>query len=350
MQIQSCSGGGQMRLALTILLVVFAYPAWADKPFFLSQREFVSRDTLDIGKERVADAQDFLNELKWDNSEFKVHCRELAGAGDSLVSFASPVENGEPNIDLVTMEWFVARDDEMKPMSAPAVVVVHESGSAMTVGRLFAFGLSRYQLHAFLIHLPFYGERRARGEQPAAANIISLIRQGIADVRRARDAVSALPLVDESHIGLQGTSLGGFVAGTAAGLDKGYDSVFIVLAGGDVYDIIQHGKKDAAGIRRRLERDGFTGEKLKSLACSVEPLRLAHRLDAKRTWLYSGIHDTVIPLRNAVALASAAKLDEAHHIQLNANHYNGILYLPTMLDSIATRIKAIRQQEVRPTD
>lgn len=58
------------------------------------------------------------------------------------------------------------------------------------------------------------------------------LKQAVADVRRARDAAASLPLISGRVFGVQGTSLGGFVTSTAGGLDKGFDRVFILLAGG----------------------------------------------------------------------------------------------------------------------
>ncbi|MDA1166512.1 MAG: acetylxylan esterase, partial [Planctomycetota bacterium] len=102
-----------------------------------------------------------------------------------------------------------------------------------------------------------------------------MMRQAVADVRRARDAVAVLPMVDKSRISLQGTSLGGFVSATSGALDDGYDNVFLMLAGGELYDLIQNGKKDAAKVRERLEKAGLSGEKLRELTLTIEPTRVA---------------------------------------------------------------------------
>jgi hypothetical protein len=121
--------------------------------------------------------------------------------------------------------------------------------------------------------------------------------------------------------------------------------VFIVLAGGGLYDLIQHGAKDAAKVRAKLAEGGLTGEKLKRLVYAIEPLRLAHRLDPRRTWLYSGKWDQVVPLKNATALATAAGLDERHHVQFYANHYSGIVFLPLIFDDIRRQIDRPREGE-----
>jgi dienelactone hydrolase len=301
---------------------------------------FEARDTLAPAVDQSEDARQCVENLRWKPDAFSVEIEAAAeDRGDWLVRFPSPIESGDARNDRVAVEWYQARDAYRNLVTAPAVVVVHESGSGMTVGRIFAKGLQLQGLHAFMIQLPFYGERRTGNNRPDGGNLVSLMKQAVADVRRARDAVAVLPLVDNSRISLQGTSLGGFVSATAGALDNGYENVFLMLAGGELYDLIQNGKKDAAKVRERLEKAGLVGEELRQLTLTVEPTRVAHRLRPDRTWLYSGTLDTVVPMKNALALASAAKLTKAHHIHMTANHYTGIVYLPFVLAHIGKRAR-----------
>jgi dienelactone hydrolase len=325
--------------------------AWADEMSFLPQREFAARDTLNVGPEKSEDARDCLTRLSWNPLEFRVRCdAPRKHQGDALVRFASPIASGNEANDLVAMEWYVARDDLRRPAKAPAVVVVHELGSAMIAGRLFAAGLQQQGFHTFLMHLPYYGERWDGKQRLEASQIFAMMRQAIADVRRARDAVAALPFVDKGHIALQGTSLGGFISATGACFDSGYDSVFLMLAGGNIYDVLQNGQRDAANVRKFLERAGLTAEQLELLTRSIEPLRVAHRLNPSRTWLYSGTYDTVVPLNNALALVQAAGLDRSHHVRLAANHYTGIVYMPFVLKHIAEQIRSAPQRTLMPPE
>ncbi|NQV28274.1 MAG: acetylxylan esterase [Rhodopirellula sp.] len=296
---------------------------------------FEAKDTLAPAADQREDAKQCVDNLCWKPGEFSVQIEAAAeDRGDWLVRFPSPVKSGDDRNDRVAMEWYQARDAYQNLVAAPAVVVVHESGSGMTVGRIFAKGLQLQGLHAFMLQLPFYGERRTGKNRPEGGDLVSMMKQAVADVRRARDAVAVLPLVDQSRISLQGTSLGGFVSATAGALDEGYENVFLMLAGGELYDLIQNGKKDAAKVRERLEKAGLVGEKLRELTLTVEPTRVAHRLRPDRTWLYSGTFDTVVPMKNALALANAASLTKSHHIQMAANHYTGIVYLPFVLAHI----------------
>ncbi len=300
--------------------------------------KFAAADTLSCGDEHSEDARQCLATLSWTPAKFTVHLEAAdPGCGNYLVRFPSARPIGHATNDLVSMEWFAAHDAENEVREALAIVVVHESGRSMTVGRLIARGLSAQGLHAFLIHLPGYGARRV-DESSKVGHMLTVLQQAIADVRRARDAVVALPVVDRSVVGVQGTSLGGFFTATVAGLDHGYDRVFILLAGGNLQAVVLNDSKEAIKLRRKLAAAGVTEEQVKDLVRQVEPLRLAHRINPATTWLYSGKFDDVVPPECSQALAMASHLSNDHHIELAADHYSGIVYLPQVIQQIYQRM------------
>ena len=294
-------------------------------------KSFSAKDTLKPGEDPSQDAQQCLDGLCWNPVPFQVDCEKSDRPKcDALVRFPSPKPSGFEAVDRVAMEWYHARDPEGDWIKAPAMIVIHESGSGMDVGRTIAYALSRTGVHAFLLQLPGYGERR--GERDLKVDhFLQFGRQGIADARRARDAVVGLPNVDGECIGLQGTSLGGFIGATSAALDDVYDHVFLMLAGGQLYEVLQTGERDAAQIRSRLAEAGLSGEALRKGLYSFEPTRLAHRLSPQKTWLFSGKFDTVVKLRYAQSLSEKIGLDEGHHVIMTCDHYSGILQLPQLI-------------------
>jgi dienelactone hydrolase len=308
-------------------------------------RRFEAVDTLACGAETSDDARECLERLTWPPAKFDVYLEAAEpGYGEWLVRFPSARPIGIGSNDRVAMEWYAPRDDAGTIRDAPAIVVVHESGRRMTVGRLIAQSFSTQGLHAFLLHLPGYGTRRVEGLSKDTARAFPAILQAIADVRRARDAVAVLPGVDRMTIGLQGTSLGGFVTATAAGLDRGYNRVFILLAGGNLPEVVFNGAKDAAKLRAKLAAAGITDDQIKEFARQVEPLRLAHRLDPAATWLYSGKYDEVVPPSSSRALAKAARLPAGHHIEFPGSHYSGVLFLPQAVQEMSDRMKEPREE------
>ena len=297
---------------------------------------FQAFDSLNVGIDTDKDAQICIDGLKWNPCEFTVHLETAkVGCGDWLVRFPSAKPSGNKLNDEVAMEWYQVKDSSGNPIEAPAAVIVHESGSGMTVGRLLAKALRAKGIHTFMIQLPYYGVRRGPNGRPRDINLVGALQQGIADARRARDAVAMIPMVDTSRISLQGTSLGGFVTATTAGLDKAYHRVVVFLAGGDLYSVLMDGKREAAQVRAELMQGGISESDVKEMITSIEPLRLAHRIDPKRTWLFSALYDEVVPPRNAKLFASAAQLDPTHHLEMEANHYSGVVFLPLVTQQMA---------------
>ena len=296
-------------------------------------------DTLAIGEEAKEDARTCLDGLCWDTGAFDVAIEKGEGSnGDLRVRFPSPLPAGPDCNRDVWMEWYQARDAEGEVCRGPACVVVHESGSGMTVGRIIARGLSAHGVHALMVQMPYYGARRPKEGKAGAEMLVPAVRQAVADVRRARDATAALPLIDASRIAVQGTSLGGFVTATVAGLDEGYDKVFILLAGGDLVGVLEKGKKDAEKVREKLSESGMTEDQIKETLHAIEPTRLAHRYRPDRTWIFSGKYDDVVPLAHCQLLADAGNLPPDHHVQMEANHYSGIIFLPMVMARIAGEI------------
>jgi len=319
-----------VKLDLIELLKQMPKPsAESGKVSLSSESTFDAMDSLNIGAEQIADARDCLDVLKWTPGKFTVRIESAQkDCGDWLVRFPSAKPSGDELNDEVAMEWYQAKSKAGEPIDAPAAVIVHESGSGMTVGRLVARSLRSKGIHTFMMQLPYYGVRRPPQGRPTGTNLVGALQQGISDARRAKDAVAVMPLIDESRISLQGTSLGGFVTATAAGLDHGYHRVFVLLAGGDLYGTLMSGKKDAEKVRAELMKTGLSEDNVRKMLNTIEPLRLAHRFDPNRTWLFSGKYDDVVPPKSTQLLAEAAHLHASHHVEMLANHYSGIIFMP----------------------
>ena len=316
----------------------------------LAVRTYQAIDTLNPQSvPATADQQECLAGLTWDAKAFTVTVHQLKeGPADALVRYPSPQKSNWPENDLVALEWFQPRDERGQIVDAstprPAVVVVHESGSGMTVGRMFARCFQKQGYQAFLLHMPGYGARRWE-RKPLAHELLGLLQQAIGDVRRARDAVASLPEVNGETIVLQGTSLGGIISATVAGVDHGYQAVFLMLAGGDLRSVLDNGDREARKFREELLKANVHEEQLLQLCQQIEPTRLASRMQPGKVWLYSGKHDTVIPIHNANLLAQAGGLPSEHHLLMPVNHYTGILLIPLVLKHIDTHIQAVIEEK-----
>ncbi len=330
-------GNHVFSVALAVLVVL--RPESGAEPTGVEPIRFVANDSLDASASN-AEELEALEPFLWVPRSFEVTVGPPLEREDARVRFASPRPRGSEPVDTVVLEWYRARRVGAAAVSAvPAVLVLHILDGRMRVARAVAAGLQAQGIHAFVLHLPDYGERGTRDDRRDVRRFPSRFRQGVADARRARDAIAGLPGVDGRRIAIQGTSLGGFVAAIAGSLDGRFASVHLMLAGGDLGSMFENGKRDTAKIRAAYQEAGFSGDELRAALRDIDPVRLAHRLDPMRTWLYSARYDQVVPPANALALGRAARLDEHHHVWILADHYTGLPFLPGVVASIASELK-----------
>ena len=323
-----------MRPCLTIFILLSLLASAAAQ---VKTAEFTTRDTLHVTPDADPQAQAVLDQLRWPAADFTVRAESIqVDGGDAVVSFPSPrpaSAHTDVNVSQrVPLVWFAARDEAGQPIHAPALLMVHSLHPRMPFAAAFARGLSRRGVHVFILHLPGYGLRRDALPTPLTA-LLNATRS-VADVRRARDAIAALPNIDTDRIGLSGISLGGFVAATAGSLDGAFDPVVLILSGVDGYAVLQNGDHDAAKVRHRMAEHGYVDGRLRSLLDAADPKYLVHRLDPRRTWLFSARDDRVIPRANIDAFVKRRPLDEAHHVWVAGNHYTAITALPAVLNQL----------------
>ncbi len=303
---------------------------------------YTARDTLTIAADENPAANEILAGLRYTPGAFELTRQPLADdmQCDFLYSFPSPKPSGDDRFDRVQLQWFAAHDEAGQIIDAPAVLIVHTVHPKMVVAKGMATYLRFKKVHAFVVVMPGFGERRVV-DQPSSLTALLNAQQGVTDVRRARDAIAVLPHVQTDNISLLGPSLGGFIATTCASMDSAFDMTFIMMAGADLYDVLENGEHDAALLRNRLHNAGYRDEKLRALLSVVEPFDLAHRLDPQTTWLVSARNDRVVPLRNGQMLAERIGLAEEHHLLAEANHYTILPQFPRYLNIMIDQINGV---------
>src|ERR1700722_2941334 len=245
------------------------------------------------------DARKVLRHVVWPAEQFQATChhpsakREFSIVGDLAIRYPSPLPRGNAVLDQVHLDWHIARMAPGHPPVGPAMLILDILQGGPLLAGYVAKTFAKNGIHAFVMHMPQNGLRKTASESFNWNEFLPNLRQAAADVRRARDVVATLPLVS-GPIGLQGTSLGGFVATLAASIDNVFDPVLLALTGADIYGVLSTGSMDAARVRRHLRDNGFDNQRLADWLLTVEPLRVAHRLNPKRTWLFSARHDQVV--------------------------------------------------------
>lgn len=278
-----------------------------------------------------------LADLSWQPSSFEAICHPRTSYGDAVIEFPSPFAPFGTGSPSATMSWHAARDRQGNRIQGPAVIVLDIIQAGNFVSGFIARALARHGIHGFVLDLPHSPKRGTHTKD--CATLYHGMRQAVADARRARDVVASLPMVD-GRVGIQGTSFGGFVASLAGALDNAFDINFLALCGGDMQRILTQGRGEASKIRQKFAAAGMCdSQSVADLLWQVEPLRLAHRLEPKRTWLWTARRDQVVPADCSRALADAAALPSDHRLQLSGCHYTCALAAPWWVGHLVNTIR-----------
>jgi dienelactone hydrolase len=299
------------------------------------------RETRNTKAARDEASRRMLASMLWDPRPFRLKNEKTprGAKGDRLLRFASPLPLGDPENDEVVIEWHIPLGAK-RAEQRPALLCLHILGGNMELSRSIARAAKIRGMHAFLLHMPGYGKRKGKRGRREMTLFEHRSRQAAADIQRAQDAIAGLPGIDPERIYLQGTSLGGIIGALSAGLADDFAGQFFMLAGGGLKQMLREGKRDSKKVLAAFHRAGIRGEELDRILDAVDPARLAHRLDSRKTWLYSAKADSVVPAARARLLASEASLADDHHLWLEGNHYTAIVSLPWVLDHMFQQIES----------
>ncbi len=275
----------------------------------------------------------YLNIYRRGESEFsyQVKTQRRTYAYDVCeLSFPSPITTEIPQNNRVYCEYYRKPEDKKHAV----VILLDILDGSMMVPRIIAHGLATNGIDACIMVMPHYGARRSPDkakQQELLSNpefLITSIQQAVMDVRRTARCLAALDFVDENRIGICGVSMGGFITALSAGVDGNFKRVAIILAGADLAAVITTNSREASSIRHVLEERNLSGDALKQLLASIEPLTYADRLRSAKLLMVNGSTDAIVPPD------CARKLADATGAQIHwypTDHYGMVKYLlPTM--------------------
>jgi dienelactone hydrolase len=252
----------------------------------------------------------------------------------SKVTFPSPVVTADVNNNTVHCEFFCPT----KPGPKPAVVVLHILGGDFDLSRLFARALASRGVSALFLIMPYYGPRQQPG---SPARMISAdpratvqgMTQAVLDIRQAAAWLGAQDDVDREAMGVMGISLGGITAALAAGIEPRFQKACLILAGGDIGQVVWESAEMAA-VRKSWTASGGTRESLCELLKVVDPVTYASKIKGREVLMLNASRDEVVP--RACTEALWRSLGQPTIVWWNAGHYSAARY---MFDGVAKTVE-----------
>lgn len=260
--------------------------------------------------------------------------------------FPSPIEGPHPDVNTVLADFYAPVGEGRRQ----AVIVLDIMEGRGRVSSLVAGYLASQGLCALAVQAPYRGERRPKDKNFTKEMLFDpkLITRGseqaISEVGRAAVWLRRRPEVDPKLVHLCGVSLGGFTAGAAAGVYRGFPRTVMVIAGGDVATVLLDGRGER-GVEEGVKRSGLTREQITEMCAPFDPLTYASRIPAGSLLMINGEKDTVVPADCARKLAAAVSKTE--QVWLPCTHHGVVFFLPHALKRTADHLLG-RQPEAGP--
>lgn len=287
--------------------------------------------------------QELLKTYESPEREFPWKLREVKQGEKFTLSWLSYPTGFKTDLREDDMVWGRFWQPRNGPKRGPAVVLLHWLGASFDTLEVIGQRLAEQGLPTLMIYLPGYGPRRAKDADPKERapsrdldHMISGLRQAVFDIRRAGDWLASRPDVEPSRVGLVGISLGGLVGSLAAGVDDHFGRSVFLIAGGDLAAIVMHGSRETEQAKARLEKDGYTVEKLRARCRPVDPLTFASRVRPEEILMLNAEADEVIPRDCTLQLHRALGSPELRWFK--GGHYALLFQLGKALQDILAHV------------
>ncbi len=255
------------------------------------------------------------------------------------LSYPSPVVTPVRQNNTVPAEYYLPKGAGLAGRRYPAVICMHILDGNEALTDLVCTVLASRSIPALSFKLPYYGQRGLPGGPKAIADdperLAGAVAQAGEDVRRTVDLLASRPEIDPQRIGITGISLGGIIAATAIGGEPRLHRAALLLAGGDLLDIINHARETRPIVEMLARLPPAGRAAIEAKLTQVDPLRFApavrDRARAGRVLMINASQDEVVPRRCTEKLAEALGIADRVVWLEGLGHYTALAELPRAL-------------------
>jgi isopenicillin-N N-acyltransferase like protein len=313
------------RIFITVVVYLIAAPALAadDRP----------AEVVQVASGFDKSAFSYRIELESEHDTFRVY----------RLTYPSSMHSALVQNNTIPAELYIPKDIKPGSKPRPAVICLHILGGGFELTRLECTTLAARGIPAMWFELPYYDKRGPPGGPRGAPRslatdpqiFINALAQGTEDVRRSVDVLASRPEVNPRQIGLMGVSLGGILAGTAAGQEPRISRAVLLLAGGDVLPIIHHAQETRTMSEAILRLPAAQRAAVEQALVQADPLehaaQLRDRAQQGRVLMINAGEDEVIPRENTEKLAVALGIKDRVVWLDGLGHYTALAALPLAL-------------------
>ncbi len=253
--------------------------------------------------------------------------------------FPSPTPSGVPENDRVPLTLYRPN----RGNGAAVLVLPIWKGRDDILEEIIARRLAQEGFLAAVMPLAYQFERAPPGIRSGDWTLSAdlprtrfALSQSVEDARRAADL---LLRERAGRLAVLGVSLGGHVASAVYSTDERFGAGAFLLAGGDVAETIWLASRETAQIKAALERAGVTREALGETLRTLDPATYASPARRDGAFLVGALADRIVPPDSVEALWSA--YGEPRLRWIHANHYSGVLFLPSLLGEVSEHFRGV---------
>ncbi len=259
------------------------------------------------------------------------------------LTYPSPVTTPVEQNNTIVAEYYRPNGVRPEDPGRPGVICMHILDGDFVLARMCCSALASQGIPAIMFKLPYYDERGLpEGPRALAADpklFVGAVSQAMEDVRRTVDLLASRPEVDSSRIGITGISLGGLVAATSAGMEPRLARAMVILAGGDLRQIIHHARETRELSQLINQLPPAQRAEVEEAVDAVDPLRhaagLRERARQGKVLMVNAGQDEVIPRPCTEKLAAALGISNEVIWLDGLGHYTAMAELPQVLKIMA---------------
>ncbi len=323
------------------------FTVWTNIAFGSGLPQSGTTEKIKVTKSSTGKPFDYTIKLKETTPYYKLYNLE----------YPSPISDSA--FGNVTANYYVPTDLKNGSTPRPGIVCLHILGGGGDLTNMICAHFATNGIPAMMCYLPMFKSRRPGGsrawmKRPDACKLMAqAIRECPEDAYRTVDVMLTRPEINHSKINLLGTSLGGITAATVGGNDPRIDKVVLLLAGGDLRNIIGYSKETVKMQQLYNAAPPVEKKFFDKVVTEVDPLNnlkyLKTRAQKNKLRIYNASDDKVIPPQSVKKLVDQSGMTGKNNMFQGLGHYTAIAALPQSLcefvaffkdDTIPSRVAA----------
>jgi hypothetical protein len=240
-------------------------------------------------------ASDFygINQTHLKNHEAVDMLRRIKIPSCQQIQFASPAPSKLDVNNRIWVEFHLAHPLD----KAPIFFIQHGWRSVSVRGyHKMCRGLNKLGVNAGILHLPYHFSRRPKGSFNGELAITSdvvrsayALRQGVQEVCWLKNLMKELGV---PHVGLWGTSYGGWISAMAITLDEGFDAALLLEPPIEIEELFWEIPL-FSNLQKELNRLQIPRERLQELFKMVTPYHHGLRIKPEHVLILGSKHDPI---------------------------------------------------------